>query len=177
MRVNSLSGSNCNYSSKSPSFGMAKLTQKGTEAVTNLLGTLPQYVDTTCYSKKGLLKGLIKKSKKVDVNFTEFFRAGNTEFPYNNKLFAKKQILPMRSMHAIKRFLKKQSGSEGGFDSMSDKGKELVIELINLFDKNLSNPELSSKEGRKILNLVEPYIQTDEFAARSAIVSSRKLAK
>lgn len=176
MRVNSFSNSN-SYSA-SPSFGMAKLTQKGTEAATNLLGSLPHYVDTACYSKKGLLSKLIRQAKKGDVDFVEFFRAGVTDFPYNNKLFAKKQILPFFSKRAIKGFLKKQSGSaDGGFDSLSDKGQQLVVELANFFDKNLSNPEISSKDGKKILNLIEPYIPTDQFAPRSAIVTSKKLAK
>jgi len=175
MQINSLS-SNANYSR--PSFGMAKLTQRGEAAARRFISDFPEFIDTRSYKKTNMLKSLLKKyTKGADIDLGRFFEAGTTVYPNNNEKFIKKQIIGMRSRGTIKKFLKRNSTISDDAVTLNEKGTNLVSQLLNLFDKNISNPEVSSKQGRKILELIEPYLTTDELADRSTIVTNRAFSR
>lgn len=160
------------------SFGMAKLTTKGEEAARTFVDALPDFLDTRCYHKN-LLKPLLKKgSATLETDLVELFQAGNTVYPFNNKLFIKKQISGFGAKGAIAKFLKRETtGTTDGVPTLSTKGQTLIDELLRLFDTNVSNPEVSSAQGKKILNIVSPYVPTDVLIPRSSVVSNKIFSK
>lgn len=175
MQINSLSSTN-NYSR--PSFGMAKLTQRGQDVARRFISDIPEFVDTKCYKKPRILNSLLKKyAKGADVRLDRFFRAGTTPYASNNKKFIDKQITGFRSKWAIKSFLKKNSSVSDDTVTLNEKGENLVDQLLRLFDVNISNPEVSSKQGKKILDLIEPYLSTDELVDRSTVVTNKAFSK
>lgn len=163
---------------KNQSFGMAKLTTKGEEAARTFVSTLPDFIDTTCYHKN-VLKPLLKKgSATLETDIVELFQAGNTNYPFNNSLFINKQIFGFRAKSVINKFLKRETtGVVDGVSTLSPKGQTLVDELLRLFDANISNPEVKSSKGKKILDIVAPYVPTDVLVPRSSVVTNKLFTK
>lgn len=181
MNINTI---NSNYRN-SQSFGMAKLTAKGMELADNVLGSVTKYNDSKVYQKKNMLKKLINKVSK-DSNldaaseFSTFFANGKTEYALNNQLFVKKQILPITGQMKIKSFLEADSTKAKKTDAskqLTATGEALTGQLLDIFDKNVANERISSKKGRKILDLVKPYVDSQEVSKRIGIVSDKFFAK
>ena len=92
--------------------------------------------------------------------------------------FYKSQIGTLSGKYQIKKFLKKNTDSSQGIShKLSSIGEELKNQLVAFFDKNINNECISAKQGKKILSLVEPYMEINEFAKRNAIVTDRLFSR
>ena len=181
MNINTINSSSRN----SQTFGMAKLTNKGVALANDVLGSVTKYADSKVYQKKNMLKKLLNKiNKDPNLNpaseLSDFFANGKTEYALNNQLFIKKQILPIFSQMKIKSFLKADSAvakKSHSSELLTEKGKALTGEMLDMFDQNIANERVSSKKGRKILDLVKPYVDSQEISKRVGIISDKYFAK
>lgn len=167
---------NISNSSNQPKFGFARLTKKGKNLVRQTYGTVPQFIDKT-FSKRNELSRLLKSEVQYG-DISNFFHGGLSNYALINSKFYKSQIGTLTGKHQIKRFLKTNTdNSEGIGQKLNTIGEELKNQLIAFFDKNINNECISAKQGKKILSLVEPYMEVDEFAKRNAIVTDKIFSK
>ncbi len=167
------------YRATSPSFGMAKLTEKGKEVVTKTLGSIPTFESDVIYTKKNVLAKMLKKFKKTPVSADEIkdvFKAGMTDSSFQNKMFAKKQLLTMDGQRTIKSFLKKQSKAAGDAGN-TEVGNALVNSVVSFFDRNISNEMISAKQGKAILDTVKKQAESSKISERLSIVTDKIFSK
>ena len=171
MQINNISSN-----SNQPNFGMAKLTKKGRSLVRQTYGAIPQFIDKT-FSKKNELSRMLKSGVQ-DGQIADFFCGGLSDYALINSKFYKSQIGTLSGKYQIKKFLKKNTDSSQGIShKLSSIGEELKNQLVAFFDKNINNECISAKQGKKILSLVEPYMEINEFAKRNAIVTDRLFSR
>lgn len=156
-----------------PSFGMARLTKKGRTLVNQTYGNIPHFIDKT-FSKKNELARLLKSNPEQG-KISDFFKGGISDYALINSKFYKSQIGTISGKHQIKKFLKIKSSKNP--QNLADTGLELKDQLLAFFDKNISNEQISAKQGKKILTLIEPYVKIDEFAKRNTIVTDKLFSK
>ena len=167
------------YRATSPSFGMAKLTEKGREVVTKTLGSVPTFESDVIYTKKDVLAKMLKKFKKSPVSPDEIrdvFQAGMTDSSFQNKMFAKKQLLTRNGQGAIKSFLKAQSKAAGDTGN-TEVGNALIDSVVGFFDRNISNEMISAKEGKMILDTVKTQADASKVSERLSIVTDKMFSK
>ena len=164
-----------NFKNNQPNFGMAKLTAKGRKLVQQTYGTIPYFADKN-FSKKNSLSRLLK-SNVLTGDIERFFDGGLSDYALVNKKFYQTQLSTLSGRYQIKKFLKAnidtQAGSGGLVKTLNKIGNELKEQIIVFFDKNVNNELISARQGKKLLSLIEPYMQVDEFAKRNAILSDR----
>ncbi len=171
-----------------PSFGMAQLTRQGTEVAKQFLGELPKYADDAVFAIKNKTPKMLKRVADEEVKdatrmIGDFFQSGAGEYKINNQMFVENQILPMRSYNAIKKFLsaqcKEARPKKASPDDMSQTtiGKAVVGNLVEIFDKNITNERLSRKQCQKILKLAEPYMDAVDVSPRVTAVSGKIYSK
>lgn len=171
-----------------PSFGMAKLTKKGAEVAKQFLGDIPKLADGGALTVKNMTPDVIRAAKNSKASEAseivgDFFERGTSNFGIDNAAFVKKQILPAKSYHTLKSFLKAQckeaTPKKGGMDTTKQTalGKQVVGNLVEIFDKNIANDNLSRKQCQKVLKLAEPYMEASDVAPRIAVTSSKLYAK
>ena len=170
MKINSISNQ--------PKFGMAKLTQKGQQLVSQTYGQVPQFIDKTFSKKNQLSKLLASKPQAGDI--TAFFSGGLSDYAIVNSRFYKSQIGTFLGRHQIKKFLNAnvdEAAQTGTNKVLNPIGEELKTQLIKFFDKNISNEGISAKQGKKVLSLVEPYMEVGHYATRNSIISDKIFSK
>lgn len=175
MQVNSV-----NYNSN-PSFGMAKLTKRGAEFVRANIGELNKFVDPTPYKTRNLLPKIlndVKAEKLGGKDISAFFDAANTAFQDANAKFVKNQVTTMSAGYAIDSFIKKGTPIDkktGKLETAkaTENVKTLVGELKKLFDINVSNPDVSAKDGKKILNHIQGFLSNEEIASRHSAITNK----
>lgn len=163
---------NTNLNSR-PSFGMAKLTDKGKKVVESVMGSVPKLGSDFVYTEKNILPNMLKKKEFVPPEkISGFFKLGLTNSSFLNKKFAQNQLLTSQSQRAIKSFLKKQ-------DKIGDSltANALVDSVVQFFDKNISNEMISAKDNKKILDTVKEYVEPEKLYERLAIVSDKIFSK
>ena len=171
-----------------PSFGMAKLTKQGAEVAKQFLGELPELAKGGALSVKNMTPKILEaageaKGAEAARIAGDFFEKGASKFEIDNATFVKKQILPIRSHHSIKNFLKSQckeaNAKKGGMDvsKQTALGKEVIGKLVEIFDKNIASEELSRRQCQKVLKLAEPYMEASEVAPRVTVVSGKLYSK
>lgn len=165
MQVNSIS----NYSYNQPSFGMAKLTAKGREVAGEFLEAIPEFMSSKAYTKKNLLKSTLKAKSVSPKALEKLFSFADTPFADKNAQFVKKQILPPTGYRTIKKYLAKSPDSPVS--------QTLTTSLQKVFDDNISNPQVTSKQGKKILDLIKDLMPTEELTKRLAVISDRIFSK
>lgn len=176
--------------SNQPNFGMARLTSQGKTAARAFVDNLPIYTDARAYKKKNMLKKLLNSVSKGNAqssNIDEFLKQGQTTYATLNRQFVDKQLLTLRGKSSIKRFLNAdhknlaknitEQSQTLPENALSETGERLVKSLLEIFDSNISNPEISAKKCRGILNMIKKYLPFDDFAKRSAVVSERFLSR
>lgn len=185
MQVNFQSAS---YAQNQPSFGMAKLTRRGEEVAKRFIGELPQYAKQEVYVKKNVLKGIIKESQKSGLDprrISCFFSYGSTQFGDKNAQFVQKQLLPRTGTSTIKSFLAADhrqavamlENPKAPANALTESGTVLVDSIKEVFDRNINNPQLSSKKGKKVLDIIKNYLSPEEFAERLAVLSDKLFSK
>lgn len=179
-----------NYTSNQPNFGMARLTAQGKTAARAFVDNLPIYTDARVYKKKNIFEKLLNSVSKGNAqgsNIDEFLRQGQTTYATLNRQFVDKQLLTLRGKSSIKRFLKAdhknlaknitEQSQTLPENALSETGEMLVKSLLEVFDSNISNPEISARKCKGILNMIKKYLPFDDFAKRSAVVSERFLSR
>ncbi len=170
------------------SFGMAQLTKRGQCAARKFIAELPEFADQRVYTKKNILRALLSNKKKpVSADeITDFFTLGDTQFTDKNAQFIKKQILTLTGQSRIKKFLKDEhikaskvipSNRQNCANSTTERGMALIEGIKGIFDKNINNPDVSSKKGAKILDLIRDYLGIEEHTQRAAVVKDRLYSK
>lgn len=172
-----------------PSFGMAQLTKKGQIAAKRFVTELPQFADQEVYVRKNILKKLLspKNEQLTPQAITDFFAYGDTQFTDKNAQFVKKQILPITGQTRIRNFLQQEHAKAANIlqenngkvysTTTTENGMALIEGIKDLFDKNINNPEVSSKKGAKMLDLIKQYLGTEEHIQRAAVVTDRMYSK
>ena len=172
-----------------PSFGMAKLTKKGQAAAKHFVGKLPQFVDDSVYTRKNLLKRILKgKTGEVTPQkIADFFEYSDTQFADKNAQFIKKQILPLTGRAKIKSFLAdehlkavkvlRENNQKVSSADTTEAGMALIDSIRNAFDLNINNPQVSAKKGKQMLDLIKDFLGTEEHIQRAAVVSDKLYAK
>ena len=161
------------YRPQNQSFGMAKLTERGQQAISPwCVSENIVYENDMPYTKKDLLaKTLNKKGVTID-HIEDFMSKGATTSFLKNKLFIEKQLLTSSGQKTIKTYLKNQAKlSKTG--EMTQKGQVLVDNVIKVFDVNLPNPLLSAKDGKAMLDMVKKYADPVEISKRLSVVSDK----
>ncbi len=172
-----------NTNTANTSFGMAKLTRKGNEIVRQLVSQdIPVYASLKPYTTKNMLKKIIKAGCNVD-RLNEFMKNGTTCFQDKNAQFVNKQLMPITGRMSIIKFLAKDHNDAvrtldiapvaDNIPPLTAKGRALVDAILDVFDKNLSNPSISRKKGIKVLDLIKPYINSKDHINRMAILSDK----
>lgn len=165
-----------------PSFGMAKLTQRGLDAAKDFISDLPTYSNDKLYSKPRVLKSFLKGKQGVITpdSIKEIFSHGQTSFADKNAEFVNKQIMSLTSRKTINKFLKSEGrniGDSGNLDMMSENGKALVGSIMDLFDKNVANKRVSRTKGVAMLDLIKKYIDPEAHSKRAALVMDKLYSK
>ena len=179
-----------NHTNKQQNFGMARLTSQGKAAARAFIEQLPQYTDARVYKKKNMFGKLlysVSKGSAQSSSIDEFLKQGQTTYATLNRQFVDKQLLTLRGKSSIKRFLNAdhknlarnitEQSQALPENALSETGLKLVKSLLDIFDSNISNPEISARKCRGILNMIKKYLPFDDFAKRSAVVSERFLSK
>lgn len=177
MKVNSIN------TQAHPSFGMAKLTQKGRKmAQTHIGDKFKTFAKQTPYTKRNVLKKMLTEGQEWPA-ISDFFKYGCTCFEDKNAQFIKKQILPITGRRTISRLLKEDSAqaakslgtnvSNTEALPLSNGGKLFVEALLDVFDTNIGNTKVPKKNGLKFLDLIKQYITPEQHISRAAILSDK----
>ncbi len=179
-----------NRTGAQPNFGMARLSAQGKIAARAFVDDLPKFTDARVYKKKNMFKKLLNsvlKGTAQSSNIDEFLKQGQTTYATLNRQFVDKQLLTLGGRSSIKRFLNADHQNAAKIiadktqkvpeDALSDTGTALVKSLLAIFDSNISNPEISARKCKSILNMINKYLPVDEFAKRTAVVSEKFLSR
>lgn len=184
MRIQAQTGVNIN---KQPSFGMAKLTQKGEELAKRYISQdLQQFISQKPYQKRNMLAKLLRRNPNTDT-IQNLFSYGMTEFGDKNVQFVNMQLTPLTGRLRIKSYLSKESkkalngaftqGNGTTIDTLTEEGKSLVNSILALFDANIANPQMSKKKGLRVLDMIKNYMDSDQHIKRAAILSDKIYSK
>ena len=173
MQINSIK----NFKNNQPHFKMARLTEKGAILAQQTYNQIPEFLDKTISKRNELSK--ILKSGVQEGSIENFFQGGLSDFAIVNSQFYKKQLSSFSARHNIKKFLKANADNNKTslVKNLNAIDLELKNQLLDFFDKNIGNENISARQGKKVLSLIEPYMQVDEFAKRNAIVTDKLFSK
>jgi len=133
-------------SNNTPSFGMARLNQKGKDICDELEISRNYFLNPNMYKSAGLFQkpAIIKELGKMPLDSIceKYGCSNNAE---SNAKFIKTQIL--------KTNLKK----------LPVENSEISDSLVKLYEHNFDNPELSKKDTEKLLSMVEDNMSLTEY--------------
>ncbi len=141
------------------SFGFAKLSKKGAEAVKEFGIDRNCYLDEDMFEKQGFMKKPKITEKLKEESFNNICsKYGCSENAGANAAFIKSQILS------------KKAGKSINFNT-----PEHQEGLINLYNKNYDNPLLSSKETQDLLDKCQSGMPSESYYKLSGIMTKGTL--
>ena len=147
-----------------PAFGMARLTDKGRDAADSFGYTHNTYNNSALYQKTGFFKKpAILQELALGIPFSDICENyGCTPYGKGNAEFIRTQILPNKAQKALASKVEAQDLENG---------------LVNLYEFNYDNPDLSLDETMQLLKIVQPYIDPGEFTKNIGLLTEGAVKK
>ena len=140
----------------SPSFGLAKLNEKGRETADSFGYANNEFLNEALFKRHGFLsKPALVKELNNGADFSTLCKDyGCSKNGKANAEFIRTQILPKKSQASINAIEPSTRASA----------------LIELFKSNYDNPELSASETDALLELIKDDIQNTEYAQYAGLI-------
>lgn len=143
--------SNISYKQSSPSFGFAKLNELGRESADSFEMQENTFLDPSMFKKASFFASgpaILGKLKNGE-NFTDICRDyGCSKNAKTNAEFIKTQIINRGANYYFHKYVEEE---------------ELSDALLSLYEYNYDNPELSTKDTRKLLELSRYSMESSEY--------------